>query len=429
MKSEAMEKSAKFMRMRKFLLIAPVIVVPMVVLLLWTVGLVGDAKAGTQKGSGLTGLNLNLPAAAPSKDSNWNKLRYYEQAEKDSQKLKMQLKSDPFFKDMMAQDNEDNLPMNGVSEAAFAEHLYNEKEKKNRVVSSNADLNEQKVYERLSKLQQELDREPRLEAETIAPQSIPYDPEVEKLQGMMQQMQSQAGDPELGQLDQMLDKIIAIQNPDKVQEELRAASEKRKGMVFQVQSGERKQVISTLAQSNVSENNAPDTKGFFSNESQDHQKTGQQSVNAVIHQTQTVVNGATVKLRLVDDIYINGILVPKETFIYGVAHLNGERLNIAINSIRFGSQLLPVQLSVYDMDGLAGVCVPGAISREVIQQGTDRGLQGLGFATASPSIGMQAASLGVEAAKTFLSKKVKLVRVTVKAGYQVLLRDEKQKNE
>jgi hypothetical protein len=54
-------------------------------------------------------------------------------------------------------------------------------------------------------------------------------------------------------------------------------------------------------------------------------------------------------------------------------------------------------------------------------------LQGLGFNTVSTSVGLQAASLGVEAAKSFLSRKVKQIRVTVKADYQVLLKDSKQK--
>ncbi len=121
-------------------------------------------------------------------------------------------------------------------------------------------------------------------------------------------------------------------------------------------------------------------------------------------------------------------MIPKETFINGIASLSGERLRITVSSIRYRSQLFPVQLIVYDMDGLDGVRVPGAISKQVVQQSTDRELQGLGFNTVSSSMGIQAASLGVEAAKSFLSRKVKQVRVTVKAGYEVLLKDAKQKD-
>jgi hypothetical protein len=43
------------------------------------------------------------------------------------------------------------------------------------------------------------------------------------------------------------------------------------------------------------------------------------------------------------------------------------------------------------------------------------------------SWGAQAAGVGIEAAKTLFSKKAKLIKVVVKAGYQVLLHDEQQK--
>lgn len=86
-----------------------------------------------------------------------------------------------------------------------------------------------------------------------------------------------------------------------------------------------------------------------------------------------------------------------------------------------------MQLSIVDMDGIEGVYVPGAITRDVAKGSADRAVQGIGFTTLDPSLGAQAANAGIEAAKTLLSKKAKLVKVTVKAGYQVLLRDEKQK--
>jgi len=121
------------------------------------------------------------------------------------------------------------------------------------------------------------------------------------------------------------------------------------------------------------------------------------------------------------------LLDTKGTFVFGAASLNGERLNIQINSIRYKNSLFPVQLFVVDMDGIEGVYIPGAITRDVAKGSADRAVQGVGFTTLDPSLGAQAANAGIEAAKTLLSKKAKLVKVTVKAGYQVLLRDEKQK--
>jgi hypothetical protein len=79
------------------------------------------------------------------------------------------------------------------------------------------------------------------------------------------------------------------------------------------------------------------------------------------------------------------------------------------------------------MDGLSGIHIPGAITRDVAKQSADRSMQTIGLTSLDPSWQAQAAGAGIEAAKTLVSRKVKLIKVTVKAGYQVLLRDEKQK--
>lgn len=432
MKSEGKVRSPKFLRRRKLLMVAPVLILPFVILLMWTLGLVGDAKATQNNGALASGINLNLPAAAAPKDSNWNKLRYYEQAEKDSAKLRSKLNSSA---SLFGLPDDEPESMEGVSEAELAERLPGVEQIDQRTVRARSrgslikpDQNERMVYDRLSKLQRELSHEPEPQREA-APTSTPaYNPETEQLKAMMQQVQaSTVEDPELGKLDGMLDKIIAIQNPQKVQDDLEEKLEKKKGLVYAVTTGVG-DLTPSILEGLVKTNEVQDNNGFYAADNSVSPKAGQNTVRAVIHETQVLVNGATVKLRLADDVRINGLLIPRETFIHGEASLSGERLRIVVNSIRHGSQLFPVQLMVYDMDGLAGVRVPGAISKQVIQQSTDRGLQGLGFNTVSSSVGLQAASLGVEAAKSFLSRKVKQIRVTVKAGYQVLLKDGKQKN-
>jgi conjugative transposon TraM protein len=153
----------------------------------------------------------------------------------------------------------------------------------------------------------------------------------------------------------------------------------------------------------------------------------QNAIEAVIHETQTVVTGATIKMRLLNDVFINGTTVPKDNFIYGVANLSGDRLRIQINGIRYQNHLFPVALNIYDTDGLEGVNVPGAVTRDVAKQSADRSMQNIGLSGVDPSWQVQAAGAGVEAAKSLFSKKVKLVKVTLKAGYKILLYDEKQK--
>lgn len=148
----------------------------------------------------------------------------------------------------------------------------------------------------------------------------------------------------------------------------------------------------------------------------------QNAIEAVVHQNQTLVNGAVIKLRLLDDLYIAGNLIPKEGFVYGVCSLNGERLEIEISSIRCNNSLFPVKLQVYDMDGLPGIYIPGAITRDAAKQSADNSLQLMELSTMDPSLKAQATATGINAIKDLLSKKAKLVKLTVKAGYKVLLK-------
>ena len=134
-------------------------------------------------------------------------------------------------------------------------------------------------------------------------------------------------------------------------------------------------------------------------------------------------------MRLSEDIFISGTLIPAGNFVYGVCSINGERLKIDINSVRYGKRLYPVALGVYDLDALEGIRIPGAITRDAVKDGSDRALQSVQLMSLDPSIGAQAASAGVEMTKGLLSKKAKLIRVTVKAGYPILLVDEKSKQQ
>jgi hypothetical protein len=80
------------------------------------------------------------------------------------------------------------------------------------------------------------------------------------------------------------------------------------------------------------------------------------------------------------------------------------------------------------MDGLAGIYIPGAITRDVAKQSADNGLQSIDMTSVDPSLKAQAATAGINAAKSLLSRKAKLIRVYVKAGYRILLKDKTLNN-
>lgn len=127
--------------------------------------------------------------------------------------------------------------------------------------------------------------------------------------------------------------------------------------------------------------------------------------------------------------FINGVLIPKGTPVNGIASLNNERLEAEINSIRYKNQLFPVKLELYDMDGLPGIYIPGSISRDVAKNSADNSLQLMELTTLDPSLKAQAAAAGINTVKSLMSRKVKQVKVIIKEGYKVLLKDNNTEND
>ena len=440
--------ATKFLQRRKLFTMLPLLVLPFMTFLLWSLGLIGVTQSQSQAAH--KGLNMSLPDAIAAKDSNWNKLSFYEQADKDSANYKSLQKNDPYFglSSMDGQTDGNDTTSKWNDKAYEKNHLQFSYDPAPPTLQKNKDANEEKVYKKLAQLNEALnntDKEQDInQNKNLTNNNAPADTEasantsdVERLENMMKNMQASdnAGDPEMQQINGMLEKILDIQHPERINEKLKQESQQHKDLAFPVLTSNDADNISLLQSKNASfkassQNNQPtQNNAFFSLDSKTSaDETTQNVIDAEIPETQIVVSGATVRLRVNNDVYINGILVPKGQFVFGMAALNGERLTIEIKTIRYQNNILPIALSVYDMDGMEGIYMPGAISRDVAKQSADQAIQGMNIATLDPSIGAQAASAGIQAAKSLIGKKTKLVKVTIKAGYRVLLRDENQHN-
>lgn len=404
---ETVQLSPQMLKKRKFLIFLPIVIIPFITILFDLFKGRSDSPAADPK---QTGFNLSLPNAKEDVNEPHDKLGYYALAAADSAKLKEWIKNDPGYQ-----------TQHGVSEQygvrGLNTSLYGKSE------NDNSNL----IYQRLNQLNRELD-----DAKNGTPSGTSStrrsvgssNADIDRLDQMMTMMgQPQEEDPEMRQLNGMLEKILDIQHPQRVQEKIRNAQDIRSGSALHVRSKGPEQLVSLLE--NGSSNTG--TAGFFSEERPKVLQQVQNAVQAVVHENQTVTTGSTVKMRLLTEIYVDDILVPKDNFIYGVASLNGERLEIEIKTIRFNNSIYPVKLSLFDLDGLAGVRIPDAIGRSVAKESADQTMQGMSFGSLDPSWGMQAAGAGLEVAKSLVGRKMKLIKVTVKAGYKVLLRDESDK--
>ncbi len=143
---------------------------------------------------------------------------------------------------------------------------------------------------------------------------------------------------------------------------------------------------------------------------------------AVIHNDQSLVAGSTVKMRLGTKIEVGNTTIPKGSFIYGVCSISNERLHIQINSIKYRELLYPLQLTVFDMDGIQGLYIPGSMERKAIKDGASQGVASTNILGFSPTIEAQVTQAAIEAGKNIVSKRAAAVRVRVKANHQVFLK-------
>jgi len=146
------------------------------------------------------------------------------------------------------------------------------------------------------------------------------------------------------------------------------------------------------------------------------------SVPAVIHSDQVVEAGSTVKLRLLQDVQLEGHLIPRNSFLYGTCSMAGNRLTIAATSVQFQGNLLPVSLKAFDIDGNEGLNIPGSIDRDALKQGAAQGVSSADMLTMSPSLGAQAAGIAIQTGKALTGRKIKTVKIHLKANYQLLLK-------
>jgi conjugative transposon TraM protein len=94
--------------------------------------------------------------------------------------------------------------------------------------------------------------------------------------------------------------------------------------------------------------------------------------------------GSRLRIRLLEDMMAGKFLIKKGTYIYAlITGFSGQRVNLSISSIMKGQHILPVQLDVYDHDGLPGLYVPASAFREFTKELGGNASQGINPATGS----------------------------------------------
>jgi len=283
----------------------------------------------------------------------------------------------------------------------------------------NTDPNVVAMQSRMQALQQQTSTQPAASTPSAAPASAPVASSSRTSSAPATDTRMDASLKELDELKSQYQKrLLALNSPATSQAATApvatsAATSKKMTVITQV----RPSVVSSLRTQT-----APQTNGFHTVGESNASTSNVNSVPAVIHNDQVVEQGSTVKLRLLQDVQLEGHLIPRNSFLYGTCSMSGNRLNIQATSVQFQGNLLPITLKAFDIDGNEGLNIPGSIDRDALKQGAAQGVSSADMLTMSPSLGAQAAGIAIQTGKALTGRKIKTVKIHLKANYQLLLK-------
>jgi conjugative transposon TraM protein len=150
------------------------------------------------------------------------------------------------------------------------------------------------------------------------------------------------------------------------------------------------------------------------------------TIRACVHENCSLINGQSVRLRLLEPLQVGKILIPQNTMISGEVKIQGDRLDISIQSLEYSGTIIPVELTVYDTDGQEGIFIPGSLEINALKEMAGNIGSNLGSSVSfNQSASQQLVSgLGkgfIQSGSQYLSKKFQTITVKLKAGYKVLL--------
>jgi hypothetical protein len=349
-------------RKRKMLLVLPLLLLPFLALAFYALGGgKGSLSNGNQQIS--KGLNTTLPGAQLQHEKAQDKMALYDKAMRDSASAKSRASGNAF--------------------AALGWDTSRQGQSNKSLPTHSAQVNETKINQKLAEINRQISQpEPVAHYPNNYSNTNSASPDLDRMEKLIKSKErGNTPDPEMKQLNTMLDKIMQIQNPG-------------------------------LAKAKQTDKPVSKDSAF-------------KAIPAMIDGNQKVMNGGVVKLRLQDTIRINGVTFPKGQSLSGSCTVTNQRLLLDIKNIRLGTSILPVNLTVFSLDGMQGINAPEAELGGAAGDGANGALENMEFLSMDQSVSTQAATAGINAAKGLLGKKVKKIRIKLKGGVTVLLRNNK----
>lgn len=167
--------------------------------------------------------------------------------------------------------------------------------------------------------------------------------------------------------------------------------------------------------------------GFHTAVGEAPKQAARNTIKACVHGDQTIISGQSVRLRLLEAMRVGKYVLPRNTLITGEGSIKGERLDIEILQVEHNGTIIPVELTVHDNDGQAGIFIPGSMEANAAKEMAANLGQNLGtsISITNQSAGDQLLSEvgrgAIQGVSQYISKKMREEKVHLKSGYTLML--------
>jgi conjugative transposon TraM protein len=101
-------------------------------------------------------------------------------------------------------------------------------------------------------------------------------------------------------------------------------------------------------------------------------------IKAIIDENITGYAGSRLRIRLLEDIAVGNKILKKNNYLYAIiTGFGDQRVKLQIVTIMYENSILPIKLSIYDVDGMEGLYIPSSQFREFTKELGDASVQGV----------------------------------------------------
>lgn len=249
------------------------------------------------------------------------------------------------------------------------------------------------------------------------------DSEMLHMKELMGRMESKPlePDPEMQQLEQLIDKLLLLQNP-----QLKASE----GGVFEDFIPV---VVTDLNEGQIDSVPLEEVNGFFGLGDKEQvvnsgKKAFRKTIAASVSKSQEIFPGEAIEIHLDQDLFLESGIIPAGTLLFAQTSLSGSRLQLTVSGILQNNSLIPVSLKGFGMDGIPGIELGDVKGSAQWLKETGNSAQGFNINSYGMDWQSQLASSGVEATRSLLRSKTKLKKLEIKSGHPFLLIDTSTSN-